>query len=475
MDGSNPLWPATVFVFILSLFEGIVYMKRFAALFAAFCIACSVLAVPAAAVGYDPSTVYSVQAESAYVVNTDTNIIIYEKASGQPVKAGGLTKLMSIALILTNYGDALDTTTVTQPQAISDYVYGTTHADIRIGETLTLRQAMYAMMLPNANEAAMTTAYCLSGNDLTGWVSQMNSLSQRIGTTGSTWTDACGIDGGNTTTARDMYLILRYLMGFDAFVEIAGTYTYEMPVNTHHASGYSILSTNKMLNKSADGGRYYRSAVQGGKTDVSGIVESKGVVTQSFVSWATQNGETYIFCVMNSPAAADVSGGSNLRPALYETAQLLDWVYASFAIQPALDTDEPLCEVKVKYSLGVDTLKLYPADSMMTILPSTSDSTVTQKVFNLPEAVYAPVQKGDVVGSVTLLLAGEEIGRVDLLAGQDVERNGILFTVAKLQEFFGSLYFRVVVILSVLSAAVYLAWFAVTAVRERNSKKIRRR
>lgn len=450
-------------------------MKRFAALFAAFCVAFSMLAVPAAAVGYDPSTVYSVQAESAYIVNTDTNIIIYEKSSEQPVKAGGLTKLMSLALILTNYGDALDTTTVTQPQAISDYVYGTTHADIRIGETLTLRQAMYAMMLPNANEAAMTAAYCLSGNDLTGWVSQMNSLSQRIGTTGSTWTDACGIDGGNVTTARDMYLILRYLMGFDAFVEVAGAYSYDMPANAHHASGYSIFSTNRMLSKSADGGRYYHSAVQGGKTDVSGIVESKGVVTQSFVSWATQNGETYIFCVMNSPAAADVTGNSTLRPALYETLQLLKWVYDSFSIQPALDPDEPLCEVKVKYSLDTDTLKLYPADSMMTILPSSSDSTVTQKIFNLPDAVYAPIQKGDVVGSVTLLLAGEEIGRVNLLAGQDVERNSVLFTVAKLQEFFGSLYFRVVVILTVLAVAAYLVWFAVTAVRERNSKKIRRR
>ena len=65
---------------ILSLFEGIVYMKRFAALLVAFCIA-AVLAMPAAAVGYDPSAVYTVQAESAYVVNTDTNIIIYEKNS----------------------------------------------------------------------------------------------------------------------------------------------------------------------------------------------------------------------------------------------------------------------------------------------------------------------------------------------------------------------------------------------------------
>ncbi len=447
-------------------------MKRFAALLVAFCIAAA-LAMPAAAVGYDPSAVYTVQAESAYVVNTDTNIIIYEKNSEQQVQAHSLTQLMTVALVLANYGDALDTTTVTQPQAISDYVLGTDdHADVRIGETLTLRQALYAIMLRNANEVTMTTAYCLSGGDLTGWVIQMNRLSQRIGTTGSVWTDACGIDSGNVTTARDMYLILRYLMSFDVFVEIAGAYNYTMPANTRHASPYDIQNYNKMISKSA-GGKFYREAVRGGKTDVSGYVQDAG--TQSLVSWATQNGETYIFCVMNSPDTCDAYGYATRRPALYETSQLLDWVYSSFSIQPALDTDEPLCEVKVKYSLDTDTLMLYPADSMMTILPSTSDSTVTQKRFNLPDAVYAPVRQGDVVGSVTLLLAGEEIGTVDLLAGQDVERNTVLFTVAKLQEFFGSLYFRVVVVLSVLALAAYLVWFAVHAVREQKSKRIRRR
>ena len=72
----------------------------------------------------------------------------------------------------------------------------------------------------------MGLAYELSGGDLAGWVSQMNTLSQRIGTTNSTWTDACGLDSGNTTTAVDMYLILRYLMSFDAFKEISAAPTF---------------------------------------------------------------------------------------------------------------------------------------------------------------------------------------------------------------------------------------------------------
>ena len=38
---------------------------------------------------------------------------------------------------------------------------------------------------------------------------------------------------------------------------------------------------------------------------------------------------------------------------------------------------------------------------------------MTQKYFHLPDSVCAPVQQGDVVGTVELKLAGETIGVVD--------------------------------------------------------------
>ena len=182
-------------------------MKRIFALLLSLAVLFSCLAVTAGAM-FDPSTVYDVKAQSAYIVNTDTDIIVYEKDSEKQVSAGGLTKYMTIALVLTNYADQLDST-FTMPFAISDYVHNSDNADMRSGETFTYREALYAMVMRNANEAAMGLAYELSGGDLAGWVSQMNTLSQRIGTTNSTWTDACGLDSGNTTTAVDMYLILR--------------------------------------------------------------------------------------------------------------------------------------------------------------------------------------------------------------------------------------------------------------------------
>ena len=148
-------------------------MKRIVTLFLSLVLLLSCLCAPASAL-FDPSLFYEVQARSAYVVNTDTNIIVYDKDSSRQVPAGGLTKYMTIALLLTNYADQLDNT-FQMPFAISDYVHNSDNADMRSNETFTYREAVYAMVTRNANEAAMGLAYSLSGGDLAGWVSQMNA------------------------------------------------------------------------------------------------------------------------------------------------------------------------------------------------------------------------------------------------------------------------------------------------------------
>ena len=198
--------------------------------------------------------------------------------------------------------------------------------------------------------------------------------------------------------------------------------------------------------------------------------------TQSYVSWGNKDGATYIFCVMDSPDSCDTFGYANRRPALFETVKLMDWVFDSFSIQAALDTDLTIAEIPVRYSSDTDTLQLYPNDSMMTLLPSTSDGTVTQKYFHLPDYVCAPIQQGDVVGTVELKLAGETIGVVDLIAGQDVARNPLLFGVDKVKEFLTSLYLKVVLVLSLIAALIYGLWLLCSNWNRRKpTKKIHRR
>ncbi|WP_294496066.1 serine hydrolase [uncultured Gemmiger sp.] len=422
--------------------------KRLAGILAMFILAVA-LALPAAAMeGYAPPEEPTAQA--AYVVNLDTNIVVYEKNSEASITAASLTKMMTMLLMLKTYQDQLDTVTVTMPREIDDILYGTgaSLADIRPGETVTLRNLLYGMEVQSGNEAAYIVAFFMGNNDPDTFVAMMNEEAKALGCTGTVFTDPCGLNEGNMTTARDAYLILRALLEYDAFVEAAGVTDYQMPANTQHESPYNLHTTNSMISPSS---AYYRAYTQGGKTG------SLASGWQNFASWHTQNGETYISVLLQSDAAADpnASEPKYAKPALVETANLMDWVFSTFSIAPALDTTSPITERPVRYSTDADTVMLYPADNMMTLLPADGGADLTQKTFDLPEYLTAPLKQGDVVGTVTLSINGEKLGTVDLLAGSTVTRNQVLFTLTKVGEFFSSTYFKVVIILTLVVVAVY--------------------
>ena len=156
--------------------------------------------------------------------------------------------------------------------------------------------------------------------------------------------------------------------------------------------------------------------------------------------------------LLNVPNATDEEGG---RPALLETGTLMDWVFATYTIAPALDTTQPITESRIVYSTETDTVMLYPADDMMTLLLREGGAELTEQTFQLPDHLTAPIRQGDVVGTVTLSIEGEPIGTVELIAGSDVSRNQLLYTIARVGEFFSSTYFKVVIMLTMAVVAVY--------------------
>lgn len=431
-------------------------MKKLFAVLLALCMALC-MALPAAAL--EAAERPDVMAQAAYVVNLDANLVVYEKNSTAPLQAASLTKLMTALLLLQSYQDQLDTVTVTAPSYIYDVIWGYTRsastADIVRGETHTLRNLLYAMMLPSANEAAYIVADYLGGGSIENFVARMNSEAEAIGCTDTVFADPSGLDENNVTTARDAYLIYRALTEYDVFAEVESTPRYDMGTNTRYTTPgtYLIQNTNKMLNA---GGAYHRTYNRGGKTGSLGE-------WQNFVGWHSQDGESYISVLLGVPYEADPEGK---RPALAETGTLMDWVFKSYTIAPALDTTQAITELPVRYATQADTIMLYPADNMMTLLPREGGAALTEQHFSLPQTLSAPVKQGDVVGTVTLTIGEEVVGVADLIAGSTIDRNAVLYTLSRVGEFFSSTYFKVLVVLSMIVLAVYvlavlLQWFGV--------------
>ena len=425
-------------------------MKKFCAILFSFVLVL-IIALPVAAEG-ESSTLAdnapSLTAPAAYVVNLDTNIVVYEKNSETPLSAASLTKLMTTLLLLENYQDQLDSISLTAPSYVYDLIWeqstNASSADIRRGETQSLRNLLYAMLLPSGNEAAYIVADYMGGGSIDNFVAMMNDEAKAVGCTGTTFVDPCGLNPNNITTARDAYLILRALTAYDVFSTVVGTPSYDMGTNDRYTTPgtYIIQTTDKLITNSS----YHRDYTKGGKTGSLGE-------WQNFAGWHTQDGESYISILLNVPYDADPEG---MRPALVETATIMDWVFDTYTIAPALDTTQPITEVRVAYSTQADTVMLYPADNMMTLLPREGGAALTEQVFNVPDQLPAPIKQGDIVGTVTLTIEGETIGTADLIAGSDVSRNQLLYTISRVSLFFSSTYFKVVVILTMLVIGAYL-------------------
>lgn len=425
-------------------------MKKFCAILFSFVLVL-IIALPVAAEGESnplADNAPSLTAPAAYVVNLDTNIVVYEKNSETPLSAASLTKLMTTLLLLENYQDQLDSISLTAPSYVYDLIWeqstNASSADIRRGETQSLRNLLYAMLLPSGNEAAYIVADYMGGGSIDNFVAMMNDEAKAVGCTGTTFVDPCGLNPNNITTARDAYLILRALTAYDVFSTVVGTPSYDMGTNDRYTTPgtYIIQTTDKLITNSS----YHRDYTKGGKTGSLGE-------WQNFAGWHSQDGESYISILLNVPYDADPEG---MRPALVETATIMDWVFDTYTIAPALDTTQPITEVRVAYSTQADTVMLYPADNMMTLLPREGGAALTEQVFNVPDQLPAPIKQGDIVGTVTLTIEGETIGTADLIAGSDVSRNQLLYTISRVSLFFSSTYFKVVVILTMLVIGAYL-------------------
>lgn len=399
---------------------------------------------------------FDVQAQAVYLVNGESGLVVYQKNADTPMVMASLVKMMTCLVAMDHVQD-LDGETVTAKQWVFDELYGknASHADIWKGETLTVRELLYAMLMPSANEAALMLAEHVSGGYIPNFLYMMNSKAEALGCANTNFADPNGLSQDNITTAHDMYLITKAFMENATLVEIASSNSYKMAAH-NHAEPYYIATTNRFLVPTDPYAKAFpkiASSVVAGKTGSLGE-------WQNFASKAVKDGVTYYCVVLNSPNAADAVATENeltlVRPALYETAKLYEWVYDNFSTRAALDVTRPITEARVKYSTDMTSVRLMPSSDLKTVLPNDANENTILKTFDLPEYLAAPLKTGDVVGTVTLSLEGQEIGTADLLVAQDVNRNWVLFGIQKVGEFLGTIYFKIGLVVVLLLAGGYV-------------------
>ena len=218
-------------------------MKKCAACFAALVLLVVVCASPAMAAGFELPETVSLTAAEVYLVNLDTGIVVYEKDADTPRSIASLTKMMTALLLMEQVEDVENTMITAERSLFTGAIIeeGSSTADIQPGETVRALDMLYAMMLPSANEAAEAVGYYLSGGNLNNFYAMMNARAKELGCTNTQFTSTNGLvdmDGGNYSTAHDLFLIAQECWKHEIFRTVCGTSLYWMPFtdNAKHST-----------------------------------------------------------------------------------------------------------------------------------------------------------------------------------------------------------------------------------------------
>lgn len=204
-----------------------------------------------------------VNAEAAAVFGIDDQSVLFQKQPYERLYPASITKVMT-ALVALKYGNLEDTVTVGEEAVITEA--GASLCNIKPGDTLTLEQLLYGLMLPSGNDAGASIAVHIAGS-IEGFSDMMNREARALGATDSHFLNPHGLhDENHYTTAYDLYLIFNEAFQYPEFRKIIGTTEYS--VSYMDGEGNEKSQTWKNSNRYLTGERDTPAGltVLGGKT-----------------------------------------------------------------------------------------------------------------------------------------------------------------------------------------------------------------
>ena len=205
-------------------------------LISVFC--CAVF--PADCVGEEEYSL-SLSADSAVLIDAQSRDILYSKSHEKRHGMASTTKIMT-ALIAAESCDLKKTVHIS-PDAIG--IEGSS-IYLREGETLTVEELLYALLLQSANDAATAIAIEIAGST-DAFADMMNSRADEMGLKNTHFTNPHGLsDEDHYTTAYDLAVIAAYALENEVIRRISSTYKMTIPIDSG-CTQRVLVNHNKML------------------------------------------------------------------------------------------------------------------------------------------------------------------------------------------------------------------------------------
>lgn len=356
-------------------------------------------------------------AQSAVLINADTGEILYDKYKDLQVYPASTTKVMTALLTLENM-DLDDVCTVSHNAA---YTEGS-RIFLLEGEQLPVEQLLYAMMLPSANDAAITLAEACVG-DVDSFADMMNEKAKELGAENTHFVNPNGLpDENHVTTAADMALFAKEAMKNETFRKIVSTYEYTIPSTELQPEERLIHNSNRLLYDDV------HKAVIGDVTRTfkyDGILGIKTGYTNAagscLVAAAERDGMTLIGVVYHS-----------VPESLYtDMIQLLDFGFDNFKmLDLGIEAGEPVGKATVKGGKQ-HFIDVVTDNSAVATVERMEDQKFSADISDYKfeiesDVLTAPVKKGEKVGKLIVSRDDVQVAQLDVFAAEDVEEATLL-------------------------------------------------
>ena len=263
--------------------------------------------------------------------------------------------------------------------------------DVR--ETLSVNDMLKAICVASANDCTVAMAEYLEGSE-ENFVSRMNTRAKELGMNDTTFKNCHGLDeDGHLTSCYDISLMSKELLVNHP--EITKYTTIWM--DTLRDGKSQLNNTNKLI-------RNYNGAT-GLKTG------STSLALYNLSASATRDNLSLIAVVMKAPTP---------KIRFNEAAKLLDYGFSNYSYSEFGKAYDIVGNVKV--SKGIDSnVDVVLQDSCGAIIKKGQEKNLEQKAF-IEENVIAPVSKGQILGNISYYLNNEEIGKINIVAKNNVEK-----------------------------------------------------
>ncbi len=337
----------------------------------------------------------TVSAPSAILIDAATGTVLFEQNADEQREPASVTKVMTLLLVM----EALDSGKIGWEDRVTASAAaagkGGSQIYLEEGEQLSIDEMLKSVVVSSANDCATALAEHVAGSEA-AFVTLMNARAAELGMEHTHFVNCTGLDDGpeadeHLTTARDVATMSRALLRHKEIRRYTTIWT-----DTVRGGQFGLSNTNKLV-------RFYEgtTGLKTGYTSTAGHCLSASAERDGIELIAVVLG-----CASSSERFADAKA-------------LLNWGFANYAlVHPAEGTTLSPIPVKLGTAGTVTPVLAEPGP----ILIEKGQQTSIRRTVELPETLTAPVEKGEIIGTLTVCAGDTELARLPLTADADVGR-----------------------------------------------------